>query len=127
MQRVSESLSYSKFSPSFDVKEDKDHYLLEGEIPGIEHKDVVVEFSDDRNLTLIGHTEYSRDEGELPGRVAESKDVAQLATKSTYWMSERSVGEFARSFSFPNRVDQGNVKASLRNGVLGVVVPKLAR
>lgn len=44
-----------------------------------------------------------------------------------YWVSERSVGEFQRSFSFPGKVDQDAVKASLKNGILSVVVPKLAK
>jgi HSP20 family protein len=43
----------------------------------------------------------------------------------TYWVSERSVGEFSRSFSFPNKVDQEAVKASLKHGVLSVTVPKM--
>ena len=43
-----------------------------------------------------------------------------------YWVSERSVGEFERRFSFPGRVDQEAVKASLKNGILSVVVPKVA-
>ncbi len=39
-------------------------------------------------------------------------------------MSERSVGEFSRSFSFPVRVDQDAVKASMKNGILSILVPK---
>jgi len=51
------------------------------------------------------------------------------ATKSAeptakYWVSERSVGAFHRSFSFPARVDHEAVKASLKNGILSIVVPK---
>ena len=46
--------------------------------------------------------------------------------EATYWVSERSVGEFHRSFSFPSRVDQDNVKAKLNNGVLTITVPKAA-
>jgi len=46
------------------------------------------------------------------------------AKQPKYWVSERSVGEFHRSFSFPSRVDQDKVKASLKNGVLSVIVPK---
>ncbi|PVH70102.1 HSP20-like chaperone [Cadophora sp. DSE1049] len=42
-----------------------------------------------------------------------------------YWVSERSVGEFSRSFSFPTRVDQDQVKASMKNGILSILVPKL--
>ncbi|KAI1805913.1 small heat shock protein [Daldinia bambusicola] len=41
-----------------------------------------------------------------------------------YWVSERSVGEFSRTFQFPSRVDTDNVSASLNNGILSVVVPK---
>lgn len=41
-----------------------------------------------------------------------------------FWVSERSVGEFARSFHFPSRVDQDGVKASMKNGILSIVVPK---
>ncbi|MCJ1230570.1 hypothetical protein MMC12_007244 [Toensbergia leucococca] len=40
------------------------------------------------------------------------------------WISERSVGEFHRSFRFPKRVDQDAVTASLKNGILSVTVPK---
>ncbi|KAI4285936.1 MAG: hypothetical protein L6R38_000301 [Xanthoria sp. 2 TBL-2021] len=47
--------------------------------------------------------------------------------ESQYWVSERSVGEFRRTFSFPGKVDQEAVKASLKNGILSVVVPKAAR
>lgn len=43
---------------------------------------------------------------------------------SRYWVSERSVGEFHRSFAFPARIDQDAVKASLKNGILSIVVPK---
>ncbi|KAI4721892.1 HSP20-like chaperone [Aureobasidium sp. EXF-10727] len=44
--------------------------------------------------------------------------------QSRYWVSERSVGEFSRSFAFPSRVDQDNVRASLKDGILSIVVPK---
>lgn len=43
---------------------------------------------------------------------------------SKYLVRERSAGEFRRSFTFPGRVDQDAVRASLRNGILSVVVPK---
>ncbi|KAF4615584.1 hypothetical protein G7Y89_g15290 [Cudoniella acicularis] len=41
-----------------------------------------------------------------------------------YWVAERKVGEFARSFSFSQRIEQDAVTASLKNGILHVVVPK---
>ncbi|KAF7597415.1 hypothetical protein BBP40_003662 [Aspergillus hancockii] len=41
-----------------------------------------------------------------------------------YWVTERSIGEFHRVFNFPTRVDQDAVKASLKDGILSVIVPK---
>ncbi|KAI9039072.1 Hsp20/alpha crystallin family protein [Aspergillus affinis] len=62
-----------------------------------------------------------------------SVSTAHLATapcKSSppykYWASERSLGQYHRTFSFPTRVDQEAVRASLRNGILSVIVPKEA-
>lgn len=56
---------------------------------------------------------------------APAKEAPKVeAPRSQYWISERSVGEFERSFTFRARVDQDAVKASLKNGVLSIVVPK---
>jgi len=46
------------------------------------------------------------------------------APADKYWVSERSIGEFARSFSFQGRVEQDGVTAHLNNGILSVSVPK---
>lgn len=46
------------------------------------------------------------------------------AANGRVWLSERSVGEFSRAFTFAERVDQDRVTATLDNGVLSVVVPK---
>jgi HSP20 family molecular chaperone IbpA len=48
----------------------------------------------------------------------------QQQPKEKFWVSERSIGEFSRTFSFPSRVDQDGVQASLNNGVLSIIVPK---
>lgn len=60
---------------------------------------------------------------------AKSKTSTKSATvpeQAHYWASERSIGEFSRTFTFSTRVNQDAVRASLRNGVLSVVVPKEA-
>ncbi|KAL0258370.1 hypothetical protein SLS55_007546 [Diplodia seriata] len=54
----------------------------------------------------------------------QNKEVGKPADDAKYWVSERSVGEFHRSFSFPGRVDQDSVKASLKDGILSILVPK---
>jgi HSP20 family molecular chaperone IbpA len=51
LQMLSDTASRT-FAPKFDVKEAKDSYILEGELPGIDQKDVIVEFADDQTLTI---------------------------------------------------------------------------
>ncbi|KAH8598902.1 HSP20-like chaperone [Bisporella sp. PMI_857] len=58
---------------------------------------------------------------------AEDKQAEKPEEKkeqAKYWVAERKVGSFARSFSFSQRIEQDAVSAELRNGVLHVVVPK---
>lgn len=149
MQRTLASTenAVQSFTPRFDVKEEKEAYYLEGEMPGIAQKDIEIEFADERTLTIKGRSERHVEQGEKPKQIdapqAETQNGAatknaEVATQSKdtsvtkadghdgpmYWMSERSIGEFKRSFNFPQRVDQDLVKASLKNGILSVVVPK---
>ncbi|USW56638.1 Putative small heat shock protein RTM2 [Septoria linicola] len=156
------SRTFKSFTPKVDVKENQQNYEIHAELPGIQQKDINIEFTDSQTLTIKGRTEHVREEGTRPsgfieGSVEQGKledsnkshqptvedegasgstevqkssdnikqvQQQQQAPKEKYWVSERSVGEFARTFSFPARVDQDNVKASLKDGILSVVVPK---
>lgn len=139
------------FSPNFDVHENQHEYILEGELPGLaDKKNVSIEFTDDKTILIQGKIErvmrgWTDDAGNFKaiegGEGAEQKQVEQPAgenqggqekekekeKRSKYWVSERSVGEFSRSFSFPGHVDIDNVKANLAHGILKVVVPKLEK
>jgi HSP20 family protein len=150
------------FNPRFDVKEVSEGYELHGELPGVDQKDVEIEFTDPQTITIRGRTERSYTSGTPPAALEASKTAgaitegtengshkatvededatAQTSTEVTttsasappeeqkeqdkFWVSERSVGEFHRSFSFPSRVDQDAVKASMKNGILSILVPK---
>ena len=150
------------------MREENETYKLEGELPGIDQKDVHMEFTDPHTLIIKGKVEREfssssntpgtpritdieqsnssyhkatvEDENPTPASSNAGVDTpttgteVSVATPGTvkkaegmnqkYWLTERSVGEFHRSFSFPSRVDQDNVKASLKNGILSVIVPK---
>lgn len=155
----SASSSIRAFHPKFDVREHKDSYELQGELPGIEQKDVHIEFADPHTLVIKGRIErdYFSDgsqavRGSITGEVTDNTshkatvEDEEAETSGTqgkggqvtksgggsegqkdgtkYWVSERSVGEFHRAFSFPSRVDQDSVKANLKNGILSVTIPK---
>lgn len=74
-------------------------------------------------------TVEDEDEGESNDTVAHVSPAStpkKSGPSFKYWASERSLGQFQRTFSFPTRVDQEAVRASLRNGILSVIVPKEA-
>jgi len=152
------------FNPKFDVKEVTDAYELHGELPGIEQKNIEIEFSDTQTITVKGRSERSytsdapsagsiespaatgaiteggetnseshratvEDEDAVAAKENTTTAVARAEDKpkepeAKFWVSERSIGEFSRSFTFPVRVDQDAVRASMKNGILSIVVPK---
>ncbi|CUS11855.1 unnamed protein product [Tuber aestivum] len=128
------------FSPSFDVHETEKAYILEGELPGLHDKsNLSIEFTDPQTLLVRGKTERMHREssdGDESTVTKKDKEVQREDKGSTeeekkdkdskprYWVSERTVGEFQRSFSFPSYVDVDAVKASLTHGILKIVVPK---
>lgn len=61
---------------------------------------------------------------EVTKQPAPAAPAAAPKVTRKYWVSERSVGEFSRTFSFPSRIQQEAVTAKLENGVLSVTVPK---
>ena len=151
-QSSSGSGSVRAFSPNFDVHETEHEYVLEGELPGLsDKKNVSIEFTDDKTILVHGRIERSRtayrdtqgnvttktiEQGEeqkqIEGGSENKKGKGKEEGKDKkgdlkYWVSERSVGEFSRPFSFPTSVDIDRVKASLDNGILKVVVPKLEK
>jgi HSP20 family molecular chaperone IbpA len=64
-------------------------------------------------------------EGE--GENANNSEEKKPADSAKYWLTERSVGQFSRTFSFPTRVDQDNVSANFKDGILSITVPKVAK
>ncbi|KAH0490425.1 hypothetical protein TgHK011_001893 [Trichoderma gracile] len=55
------------------------------------------------------------------------EDNNKPTDNAKYWLSERSVGEFSRTFSFPTRVDQDKVSANFKDGILNITIPKAAK
>ncbi|UKZ76989.1 hypothetical protein TrVFT333_004705 [Trichoderma virens FT-333] len=63
---------------------------------------------------------------------ASTKDSTEIGkggdtSRSRYWIAERRVGEFSRTFTFARQVDEEGVTAKLEDGILTVHVPKIAK
>ena len=93
-------------TPVVDLYEDKDNVVVKAEIPGLEKKDVEVKLTDSR-LTIRGE-----------------KKKEEEVKEEDYSYSERSYGAFARVLQLPCQVKADKVKASFKNGVLEVKLPK---
>lgn len=102
-----EGLAGCAWTPPVDIYETEDTIALKAEIPGVDIEDVSIEV-DENTLLLKG----------------ERRPLKHLRQEN-YHRMERYYGVFTRTFCLPNIVDKKGVKASLRDGVLEITVPKL--
>jgi HSP20 family protein len=96
--------------PAVELSESPTEFTVVAELPGMKAKDVQVEFADGV-LTLRGEKQEQRDERDPERR---------------YHLWERSYGTFLRTFEFPDAIDEENLRAEHRDGVLEVHLPKKA-
>lgn len=73
------------FNPKFDVKENKESYSVEGELPGFDAKDISIEFLDD------GHTLQIK--GKTVKETKTERAPAAKAVESTPETSEKAVAD----------------------------------
>lgn len=98
----------SKVDMKCDVYEKEGIYHIEADVPGIDKKDIKIEY-DDGYLKISASKEETRDE--------ENKN---------YIKKERSYGLVERQFYVGN-IDQDKIKAEFNNGILQISVPKLEK
>lgn len=91
---------------AIDVVEEKEQYVLKADLPGLNKEDIKVSL-ENGILTI---------EGERKSEI-EEKD-------KQYHRVERSYGRFVRSLNVGTNVDQSKIRASYKDGVLQLNVPK---
>jgi HSP20 family protein len=92
--------------PPVDVLESKDAYLIHAELPGMKKEDFNLEVKDG-TLTLSGERK------------------SEKATDGVEYRSvERVEGKFSRTFSLPETVKHDEIRATYRDGILEIHVPK---
>lgn len=93
-------------APAFDISETEKEYVITGEIPGIDVKDLDVTLSDGR-LTIKGEKKQEKEE----------KD-------ENYHRVERHYGSFQRSFGIPENIETDKLEATYKDGILKLTLPK---
>ena len=111
MDRVLEQGAYTENAPqeremtlALDVEAQEDSFVVKALVPGLEAEDL--------NIEILNNTVTIR--GEFKGEDREAK----------YLISELPEGRFARTITLPVEVDSAKTEASLKNGVLALVLPK---
>ena len=102
---VDDQLPTGTWAPAVDVAEEDGKILVKVEVPGMNEKDLRVNFEDGL-LTISGERQFER------------KD------ERNYHRIERSYGSFTRTFSLPRTVDASAITAQYNNGVLEIEIPK---
>jgi HSP20 family protein len=92
--------------PELNQSEDDKAYSISIELPGMDEKDVDVTLSG-RLLTIRGEKKLDDTE--------EGKD---------FYRRERVYGTFRRTLELPGEVDESQIEASFRKGVLKIELPK---
>jgi HSP20 family protein len=93
--------------PKLEIADDERELRVSAEVPGLEEKDIEL-LIDDGMLTLRGE------------KTSETDDKKRQ-------FSERYYGRFERRVAIPYEIAEDQVKATFRNGVLDVTLPKTER
>ena len=101
-----EAMTMADWTPPVDISETTAEYVIKAEIPEVKKEDVRVTL-EHGVLTVKG---MRRQEGDEKGR--------------KYHRVERSYGRFVRNFSLPDMVDDTQVQAVFKDGILTLHLPK---
>lgn len=93
-------------TPAVDVLDDKDQLVIKAELPGLSKEDVEVELTNSM-LTIKGEKQREKE-----------------IKEEHYYRSEREYGSVYRSIELPVAVKAQEVKATFKDGVLEIRIPK---
>ena len=94
------------WAPIVDIEEDNENITVRAEIPGMKKEDIKVSVQGNM-LTISG----------------ERKHESEVKNK-TFHRVERSYGKFSRMITLPTDVDSDKVKATYKDGILNISLPK---
>jgi HSP20 family molecular chaperone IbpA len=96
-----------RYMPATDIVETEKELLLYMDMPGVDKEKVSIKL--EKGVLQV--------EG-----LIDSEPYSKL--KPLY--TEYNVGNYSRQFELSNKIDQANIEASMKDGVLSLVLPKVA-
>ncbi|KAK9768207.1 hypothetical protein K7432_001343 [Basidiobolus ranarum] len=100
--------------PKVNLAESNQSYSLEVELAGFNKENIGLELVNDKVAILRGEV----------GAVNSEIKKEAFEQFNTTWAQERLIGDFERTFVFPDRFNLDGVKATMKDGLLKVEFPK---
>jgi HSP20 family protein len=97
------------WSPAVDIHEEAGRFVVHADLPGVKPTDI--EITTDKGVLSLRGTRQFEKQGE----------------EGRYSRTERVTGKFVRSFTLPENVQADAIKASFKDGVLELTIPKVAK
>jgi len=93
------------YSPAVDIIERKDDIIVVADMPGVD--DSSVDITLEKNVLTI----YGKVDADIP-------------EKHNLYLSEYGIGDYQRVFTLTDEVDREKIQATVKNGVLKILLPK---
>jgi HSP20 family molecular chaperone IbpA len=93
------------YTPDVDIIERKDDIVVMADMPGVDEN--TVDITLEKNVLTI----YGKVDAEIPEH-------------HRLWLSEYGIGDYQRTFTLSDEVDRNRIQATVKNGVLSLILPK---
>ena len=100
-----EDTGMAHWAPAVDIKEEKDHFVVRADIPGVNPDDIEINL-ENGILTIRGERREEKEEND-----------------KGWHRTERFTGSFYRRLALPESADASQVTASSKKGVLEIWIP----
>lgn len=104
--RTEDTMTLSDWTPSVDIGETDQEFLVKAELPDVKKEDIKVTVQDGA-LMISGERKVEKEEEGL-----------------RFHRVERAYGRFERSFSLPETTDAEKIRSEFKDGILTVHLPK---
>ena len=106
LARAEGSTATAEWSPSVDIKEEPDRFVIHADVPGVNPEDIDIHMENGQ-LTIKGE-----------------KKTEATTDEKNYKRIERTYGSFYRRFGLPDSAQADQISARSKHGVLEIVIPK---